>query len=282
MKPALFSYHAPPTLGEALALLNQLEDSLPLAGGQSLIPLLNLRLARPSHLVDLGGIEEIRWVEANSDHVSVGAMTTHRTVERHPDVIRHFPLLARAVGHVGFPAIRSRGTIGGSLAHADPAGELPLIALVSGAEITLEGPSVKRVVPADEFFVSHFTTVRRSDEIVTRVKFPVWPTAGFSEFARRSGDFAIVAAAIVARLEAGVVSEARIGVAGIGVRPLRLAAAEEALLDAPLSEATADLAAAAAAEAVDPLGDIHGSPEFRRRLVATQVRNAVLDAGRNQ
>lgn len=277
MKPAPFSYHAPATIGEATGLLARLDTSLPLAGGQSLIPLLNLRLVRPSHLVDLAGLADLRWVEANANHVSVGAMTTHRTVERHSGVIRHFPLLARAVSYVGFPAIRSRGTVGGSLAHADPAGELPLVALITGAEISLEGLSTARVVPADEFFVSAFTTVRRSDEIVTRVKFPVWPTAGFSEFSRRSGDFAIVAAAVVARLEAGVVAEARIGVAGIGDRPLRVSAAEGALVGMPIGEVAADLAATAAARAVDPLGDIHGSPDFRRRLVATQVRKAVLD-----
>ncbi len=277
MKPPSFSYHAPTTLDEALDMLSGLEGALPLAGGQSLIPLLNLRLAHPDHLVDLSSIPGLQGVATSPDHVVIGAMTTHRTLER----LARPALLAEAVSCVGFPAIRTRGTLGGSLAHADPAAELPLASLVLDAEIRLQGRGSDRMVAAEDFFLGHYTTARRPDELVTQTRYPTRPRGwGFSEHARRTGDYAVVVAAVTFTERQGAAVDWRVGLAGVADRPVRSAAAEAVLEGRRPDEAAAKEAGEAAAASIEPLPDIHGSTRYRQRLVGVQVHRAVLAAAR--
>lgn len=277
MKPPPFEYHSPLTIDEALTLVGELDGALPLAGGQSLIPLLNLRLAYPRHLVDLGRIPGLRHNEVSGGMVHVGAMTTHQSVQR--SLGDDLPLLAEAVSHVGFPAIRARGTLGGSLAHADPAGELPLVSLVLGAEIVLRSAHGKRSVASSDFFLGPYTTARQPDELITEIGFPefsgMW---GFSEFARRTGDYALVACAVTFHLEDGHMVNARIGLAGVADRPLRIGTAEDTLEGRPPEPTVLAEAATIASSSIDPLSDIHGSREYRRRLIEVMVTRALSQA----
>jgi len=279
MKPPPFTYHAPTTLAEATELLHGLDEALPLGGGQSLVPLLNLRLAHPRHLVDLSGVGELRSIEVSDITVTVGAGIRHRELET---LAGELPLVAEAARHIGHPAIRNRGTLGGSLAHADPAAELPLVALVLDATIHLRSVAGSRSVPAGEFLVGHYTTARRADEVVTAVTFPrhrgPW---GFAEFTRRTGDFALVAAAIVAEVDGGAVRSCRVGLGGVDGRPVRIEAAETLLAGRPLDRAAGEEAGAAVAETVQPVADVHGSAAYRRRLARVLVRDAVAAAGRS-
>jgi aerobic carbon-monoxide dehydrogenase medium subunit len=277
MKPPPFEYHSPRTIDEALTLMGQLDGALPLAGGQSLIPLLNLRLAYPRHLVDLGRIPELDSHEVSGDVVRVGAMTTHHSVQR--SLADDLPLVSEAVRHVGFPAIRARGTLGGSLAHADPAGELPLVSLVLEAEIILKSAHGERSVGSADFFLGPYTTARRADELVTEVRFPlssgVW---GFNEFARRTGDYALVACAVALEMEDGQIKSARVGLAGVSDRPIRVEAAETSLEERPAEPTVLTEAASTTASSIEPLSDIHGSSDYRRRLVEVTVSRALSQA----
>jgi CO/xanthine dehydrogenase FAD-binding subunit len=278
MKPAPFTYHAPSTIDQATALLGNLaDDATLLAGGQSLIPLMNLGLARPNNVIDLAGIASLQDLTSTEAGVVIGAMATQRQVEKSPAVHEGAPMVADALKMVGFRPTRNRGTVVGSLTHADPAAELPMVALALDAKIRLVSKDTERSVAAEEFFVSYFTTERRADEIVTDVFFPNrfrgW---GFAEFRRRTGDFAIVAAA-VARERSG---EYRIALGGVSDRPVRAKSAEALLLGRNVDVELAERAARAAAQEVEPLGDIHASTDFKRRLLVPIVRSAVLDAAR--
>ena len=217
MKPAEFAYCAPGTLEEARSLLAEHGyDAKLLAGGQSLVPLMNLRLARPAVLVDLNRVDELAFVESGGEAVRIGAMTRHHTVATSPEIKRASPLLANAAGHIGCRAIRHRGTMGGSLAHSDPASELPCVAVTQGAEVHISGTGGERTIRADQLFLGHMTTTLAPDEIVSSVTFPhIRPDEGwgFREFARKVGDFAVVMAAAVLR-----VADGRVVSAGIGLR----------------------------------------------------------------
>jgi len=276
MKPAPFVYHAPSTIDQATALLVELGGSaVPLAGGQSLIPMMNLGLVRPRDLVDLSKIPQLHGIESTTDEVVIRAMVTQRQAETSDVVTSGIPLLAHAITLIGFRPTRTRGTVVGSLTHADPAAELPIVALALDARIRLISQTAERTVSADEFFVSYLTTVRQPSEIVVDVtfsrRFRSW---GFAEVQRRTGDFAIVAVAVAMESNRHM----RIALAGVSDRPVRSIAAEEALNGGPLDEAAAERAGRAAAEEAEPLGDIHGSSDYRRRLIAPTVRRAVLDA----
>ncbi len=286
MKPAPFSYHAPGTVDEAVALLDRLGDEAKvIAGGQSLVPLMALRLARFDHLVDLNPLDELRYVRVGDDVLSVGAMTVQATLERSPVVAGAAPLLARAARHVGHFQIRNRGTIGGSCAHADPAAELPAVAVTLDAEFELIGPRGVRRVAAGDFFESTFMTALAPDEIVAAVHFPVWTgRVGFAirEFARRHGDFALAGAlGAVALDDAGRVSRAAIGLLALDRTPRRATAAEQALVG---GADVAEVAALALADA-DPPSDVHADADYRRRvgtkLVAEAVTAAIEEAGRD-
>ena len=279
MKPPRFAYHAPQTLREALATLTEFGDeAVVLAGGQSLLPMLNLRLSNPGHVVDLGSVPGLDAVAVRNGSLEVGGMVTHRRMERDPIVGQVAPLAQRAASHIGYPAIRNRGTVGGSLAHADPAAEWPIVVLALDGEIQLASARGCRTVSGEDFFRSTFTTAKRNDEVVTSVRLSTrfarhW---GFSEFQRRVGDFATVAVAVGCVIESGRVREARVAIAGAIERPLRCREAEQALIaGTPEPEQNA---AAAARDAIDPVSDCHGSSAFRKRLVFAETLRAATQA----
>ncbi|WUH99959.1 xanthine dehydrogenase family protein subunit M [Spirillospora sp. NBC_00431] len=273
MKPAGFAYHAPRSLGECLDLLvRHGEDAKLLAGGQSLVPLMNLRLARPEVVIDLGRVEGLSGLRLREGFLEIGPMVRHADVAGSELVAANCPLLAAASAVIGYPAIRNRGTIGGSLAHADPAAELPCVAVTLDAEFEVTGPRGSRTIPAAEFFLSHFVCALEADEVLTAVRVPVQTqrTWGFEEFARKSGDFALSAVAVDLATNAGAVPRIRIGVAGLGPRPLRATATERTLSSTP----PADVVAADVGRAVrDEIGGQTSDAE-RRHLVETLVARA--------
>jgi aerobic carbon-monoxide dehydrogenase medium subunit len=276
MKPPPFDYIAAATIDEALdALAEGGEDAKVLAGGQSLIPLMSLRLARPSLLVDISRVGDLGEIERRNGSLTIGATVCHRRVERSDEVRASVPLIADAMPLVGHVAIRTRGTIGGSLAHADPAAELPAVALALGATFTARSRDRgERTIEADEFFQGYFTTALAVDEILTAVSFPVaGPNSGFAieEVARRHGDFAMVGAAVAVTVADGAVTDARVAMINAAERPVRATAAENALRD---GASFADAAAAAVAE-LDPSGDLHASPEYRKKVAAVCVRRGL-------
>jgi carbon-monoxide dehydrogenase medium subunit len=284
MKPAPFEYHAPTTPEEAVELLAALGDGAKvLAGGQSLVPMLALRLAVFEHLVDLGRIPSLRGIERRNGSLRVAAATTQAAVERSTEVARDVPLLARAMPLIGHFQIRARGTIGGSIAHADPAAELPAVALALDAELEVLSTSGSRTVPAAEFFTGLWSTAVRDDELLTAVTFPVWDgRCGFAvrEFARRHGDFAIAGAAVAVELDDdGRVRRGGIGLFGHGSTPERPAVAEAVLTGARVDEVDVDVVAGLAVSELDVVpSDLHGSSDYRRRVGAVVVADALRAA----
>jgi len=289
MKPAPFEYHAPRTLSEAVSLLRDLgEDTKVLAGGQSLVPMMALRLARFDHLVDLNRVGELAGVERRDGTLRVGALVRQARIERDRTVAEAVPLMAKATPLIGHFQIRNRGTIGGSLAHADPTAEYPAVALALDAKLELASAAGTRVVPASEFFVSTFMTAAEADEVLTAIRFPVWAgRCGFAveEVARRLGDFALTGAACGVELDdSDRIARAAIGMFGMGSTPLRASEAEKALTGNPATGADVAEAGRAAAAESDPPGDIHASAAYRRAVggvvVARALRAAIEEARR--
>jgi len=282
MKLPYVEYEAPTTVTEAVGLLAEHEDEATiLAGGQSLIPLMALRLARPGVLVDINRLSELSLVTVTDGRVTIGAMTREYVAEDSATVADTVPLLAAALPLIGHEAIRSRGTIGGSLAHADPAAELPAVALALDAEFVVRSMSGDRVVPASEWFQGYLATSRRPDELLTEVRFPVaGPGTGvaFEEVARRHGDFAIVGVAVSLTLTDDVISDARLAFAGIGDVPVRAADAEGLLTGQRPSAELFDEAARVATAGIDPPADLNGSSEYRKKVAATLVRRGLQAA----
>jgi aerobic carbon-monoxide dehydrogenase medium subunit len=285
MKLPEVEYEAPTTVAEAIELLAEHGDEASvLAGGQSLIPLLALRLARPAVLIDINGIDELSGVSAADGHVAIGATTREYVAEESATVADTLPLLAAALPLIGHEAIRSRGTIGGSLAHADPAAELPAVARALDAEFVVRGPSGMRVIPAAQWFEGYLTTSRRPDELLAEVRFPAArPGTGvsFHEVTRRHGDFAIVGLAASLVLSGGVISDARLAFAGVSDVPVRAAAAEELLAGERPSTELFDEAARRATEYLDPPADLHGSSDYRKTVAATVARRGLRAAADN-
>ncbi|MGV9675917.1 FAD binding domain-containing protein [Nocardia sp. NPDC003482] len=289
MKPAVFEYHAPATTDETVALLAEFGDEAKLlAGGQSLVPMLALRLAAFEHLIDLRGLDELRGIESTPDAVRVAATTTHAEVGRSAEIRGRVPLLNRATPLIGHFQIRNRGTLGGAVAHADAAGEYPTVALTLDAEIETLSPRGRRVIPAAEFFTGMWTTAMEPDELLTGVVFPVWRgRCGFAieEFARRSGDFAMAGAAVAVRLDAdSQVERCAIGLFGLAPTPVRASGIEAEVTGRAVAEVDpAELGRAATAALSSVTGDVHGSAAYRRRLGATMMarawRRAVEEAG---
>ena len=275
MKPSSFSYHAPTRVEEATALLAEHGDGAKvLAGGQSLVPMLSLRLAAFEHLVDLNKVAGLSSIERSNGHLRVGAIVRQATAEHSPDVAAAAPLLARALPHIGHFQIRNRGTVGGSIAHADPASELPAVALALDATIEAAGPGGTRTIAASDFFVSTWQTALADDEILSAVQFPVWgPGSGFAveELTRRHGDFALVGAVVGVQVSGASVTKASIGLFGVGPTPLRAADAEAALL----SGVDAAEAGRIAATGISPVDDIHASGAYRTHVTAVIVRRAI-------
>jgi carbon-monoxide dehydrogenase medium subunit len=284
VKPPPFEYHAPSSTPEALALLNELgTDAKVLAGGQSLVPLLSLRLARPAHLIDINGLQpEIGQIRTDNDGVAIGAMTRQRAAERSSLIAERCPLLAEALPLIGHPQIRNRGTIGGSLAHADPASELPAVAMVLDADLVVRSSRGERTVKADAFFVSMLTTALEPDELLVEVRLPAWPSgAGWSyqEISRRHGDFAMVGIACLVRLDQdGSIAEARLAYTGAAPTPVRARAAEQVLTGQQPSLDTFDAAAERAISVLDPLDDVHATAAYRRHVARVLTRRALQTA----
>jgi carbon-monoxide dehydrogenase medium subunit len=283
VKPAAFEYHRPSSAAEAVELLAELEDARPLAGGQSLVPMLALRLARFEHLVDIGRIEEMAGVERRDGSLWIGSITTQAAIERHPLVAEAVPLLARATAHIGHLQIRSRGTLGGSLAHADPAAEYPAVALALGAHLEAQSRRGRRSIAAEEFFAGLWETALDDDELLTGVSFPVWSgRCGFAveEMARRHGDFALAGAAVAVELDSeDRVARCGIGLIGLGSSALRAVAAERAMSGGGVTGLDTEAIGQLAMADLDAVpSDVHGSSDYRRRVGAVVVARALGSA----
>jgi carbon-monoxide dehydrogenase medium subunit len=280
VKPAPFAYHRPAALGEAFDLLDRYgDDARILAGGQSLVPALNMRLATPAALVDINRLPGLAAIRAEGGDLAIGALARHEAVERSPLVATRAPLLAAAMPHVGHVAIRSRGTIGGSLALADPAAELPACAVALDATIVAARRDRRRSIPAAEFFRGVYSTALEPGEILAEVVIPVRPGPAwrwhFDELARRHGDFALAGIAALARLEGGAIHDLRLVFFGVGAAPVRARAAERALMDAAGKPDAMDAARRALDGDLDPPGDVHGSPALRRHLAGVLLGRAI-------
>ncbi|MAG32576.1 MAG: molybdopterin dehydrogenase [Deltaproteobacteria bacterium] len=287
MKPAQFEFAAPDTLTEAISLLQQHEegDVKIIAGGQSLLPLLSMRMARPEFLVDLNRIAELRYIRLEGDWLAIGAMTSKRDVERSELVRERQPALLAATQLVGHQQIRNRGTVGGSMAHADPAAEYPALALALGAELQAVGPAGERRIAAEDFFQSYLMTALEPTEVLTEVRIPVLePATGWSflEVARRHGDFALGGAAATVRLDSkGDFSDVRLVLFGVSAASLRLREVEQLLTGQPPSETLFREAGDRASQGIeDPLSDVHASAEYRRHLAGVLTIRALEEATR--
>ena len=278
MKPPPFTYSVPTTVADAVALLVEHAEEEPrvLAGGQSLVPLMNFRLAQPGHLVDLRRVTGLDTLRLDGDHLVVGAMVRQATAERSPEVALAAPLLAEALGHVAHPPVRHSGTVVGSIAHADPAAELPAVALALDAEMTVVGPQGERRIPAGEFFLGPFTTALAPEEILTEVRLPRFPGGyAFVEFARTHGNFAVVGVAALVAVEDGRVSRAAVAASGVAPTPVRLAAAEEALVGMTGDDTAVEAAVDAATAGLDPAGDVHASAATRTDIARVCLREGI-------
>ena len=282
MIPAKFDYVRPGSLDEAVrALAGGGDDAKVIAGGQSLLPLLRLRLAYPELLVDVGGIGELRGVTDTGDALVIGARTTHYQLTRDPLVAEHAGLLAEATRTVADPAVRHRGTLGGALAHGDPAGDLPAVVLALDAVLVARGPDGEREIPAAEFFVDYLTSALEPDEILTAIRIPkTGPEWGFryEKFHRTAQSWATVGVAALVRRSNGSVAEARIGLTNMGATPVRARAAEEAAAGAAASRDALRAAAQNAAEGTRPPGDLHGAPDYRQHLARVLTGRALAAA----
>jgi CO/xanthine dehydrogenase FAD-binding subunit len=282
MKPVAFRYHAPATVDEALGLLAQHGgEAKLLAGGQSLMPLLNFRLSRPAVLIDLNAIPGLAYIREADGHVRLGAMTRQRVIEFSPVVARRLPLLLEATTLVGHLPIRTRGTIGGSLAHADPSAEYPAVVTALEGTVVARSPRGERTLRPAELFQSYLTTSLGHDEILVEVRLPAMPTGAgyaFEEFSRRHGDFALVGIAAMLVGDGSRCSVARLATAGAGPVPIRLRSAEEILERDGLSDAAIDATARRAAELVQPDSDIHASAAYRRNLTRVLTGRALRRA----
>lgn len=282
MKPAAFDYHRVSDVEEAVELLTELgPEAKVLAGGQSLVPMMNFRLARPSALVDIGRIPGLDYIRRSGDRLHIGALTTHRAVEvcRDPGLLDGFSVLARAARWIGHYPIRCRGTFGGSVAHGDSTAEWCLLAVLLDANVVLQGPAGRREMPASEFFLGFFSTAAEHSEVVVEVVFPrPAPQSALLEHSQRQGDFAVVAAAVDVDVEEGVCRSARIVLGGVDPLPVRMTDAEDSLVGTSLDEHARNEAGKLAAAACDPASDGHGSADYRRSLAAAMVSRALVDA----
>jgi len=282
MKLPPFEYACPTSISEAVALLASHDgEAKPLAGGQSLVPMMAFRVASPSLLVDLRKLAELRQIGITQDGVTLGAMVRWRDILEDARLKTAHPLLVAAVEHVAHYQIRNRGTVGGSIAHADPAAEMPGVVVTCDAQIAVMGKTGARTIAAGDFFLGPLMTALKPDEIITEIRLPAWPAKrrfGFQEFARRRGDFAMAAAAVLYDDDSGKARNAHVGVIGVADRPLRLPSVEAVLDGQKIDDAVIAKAEAAASAAVDPSDDIHSSGAYRKALVGVMVERALKDA----
>lgn len=283
VKPAAFKYRRANAVEDAIEQLAELgEDAKLLAGGQSLVPMMNFRLVRPSALIDITGIPELQYIEPHEEEgLKIGALTPHRWVElmEDPDVLEGFSVLKSAARWVGHFPIRTLGTFGGSIAHADPSAEWCMLAMLMDAEIVAVGPEGERVIPASDFFEGFFMTALQPDEMIVEVRFPKpAPQAAIQEFARRAGDFAIVSAAVSVDVRDGKCRSARIVLGGVSDVPLRVPEAERVLEGEDVSREAFEDAGTEAAKVIDPPSDVHGGADYRRDLSTVLIRRALTEA----
>lgn len=282
MKPATFDHLLPDSLTDALTMLAEhAPDARVLAGGQSLVPMMNFRLARPTVLVDLNKIPDLAYIRDAGDHLAIGAMTRERTIENSDLVRSATPLLHDATLHIGHLPIRSRGTIGGSISNADPAAEYPATVLALDAMLVAQSIRGERTIPAAAFFDGVMTTTLAADEILTEIRVPKAPPgsgAALVEIARRHGDFALAGVAAQIALDGDRVTDIRLAACGVGPGPIRLSEAENILRDGGLKDAALAAAGSAAADAADPDGDVHATAAYRRKLAGVVTRRAVEKA----
>jgi carbon-monoxide dehydrogenase medium subunit len=281
MKPPPFTYHAPASLAEALELLRSCENGRLLAGGQSLMPMMNMRYAQPDHVIDINNLSDLSYIREVGPHLEIGAMTRQREIEFSDLIAARCPILRDAVLQVGHRQTRNRGTIGGSLCHLDPAAELPLIAALYDATIVIAGAGGRREAPFSVFAQGFMTPGLASDEMVTAIRFPVWEAGtqyGFVEFARRHGDFALAAAAVTMRIgQDGRIGRIAVAVGGVGPIPLRLAEIEPLLQGKSPSSALFDEAAKSCA-GLEAMDDVHAPASYRRHLAGVVLKRALAAA----
>jgi carbon-monoxide dehydrogenase medium subunit len=280
MIPAAFEYFMPTSVDEAVSLLREHADAKVLAGGQSLMPVLRLRLAAPESIVDIGKIDELRGVRDDGDALVIGAMTPHSTVQSDPLVNEHTKLISLATATIADPQVRHRGTFGGSLAHADPAGDLPAVAVALDASFEIAGPDGRRTVAAGDFFQGVFSTALAEDELLVEIRVPKYTGWGahYEKFNRVAQQWSIVAVAAAVRLDGDSIAEARVALTNMGSTPIRAIAVEDALIGRPATAEAVREAAARAADGTSPVTDLNGDAEYRRHLASVLTRRAVLAA----
>jgi aerobic carbon-monoxide dehydrogenase medium subunit len=277
-----FEYHCPGSLNEAVTLLAELgDDAKILAGGQSLLPVMALRLGTPPHIIDIGGLTELADITVGSDGVTIGATVRHRAAETSDDIARHAPLVAAALPHVGHRAIRTRGTILGSIAHADPAAEMPAVCLATGATMVARSVDGEREIAAADFFEGYLTTVLHDNEILTHVRFPAWPaTAGAAvvEISRRHGDYALVGLACKVDVTEGEITSAALSFLGVSGTPVRVTKAEQSLVGKPPGDTVFATAADIVTATLKPGDDIHATANYRRHIAGVLTRRGLAEA----
>ncbi len=280
MIPAAFEYFRPTTVDDAVALLSEHSDAKVLAGGQSLMPVLRLRLAAPDTIIDLAKVEGMQGVRDDGDALVIGAMTPHSTVQSDPLVGEHARLISLATATVGDPQIRHRGTFGGSLAHADPAGDLPAVAVALDASFVIAGPGGRRTVSSADFFQGVFSTALADDELLVEVRVPKYTGWGahYEKFNRVAQGWSIVSVAAAVRLDGDTIAEARVGLGNMGSTPIRATAVEDLLIGRPATAEAVREAAARAADGTSPVTDLNGDADYRRHLATVLTRRAVLAA----
>jgi aerobic carbon-monoxide dehydrogenase medium subunit len=281
--PAAFDYHPATSVDEAIALLQQYGDEAKLlAGGHSLLPTMKLRLAQPGHLIDLGRISGLSYIREDGGVVTVGAMTRYVDIERSEVLKKHFALLPEGVAQIGDPQVRNRGTIGGSIAHSDPAADTPGIVLALRADIVAKGPNGVRTIKADDFFMDLFQTALQPDEVITEIRFPKPPVhtgSAYTKLANKASHYAVVGCAAVITLDSnGTCTSASVVITGASVKPTRASTVEAGLVGKKLDEATIANAASHAADGLEVVSDIHGSQEYRAQMAVVLARRVVARA----
>jgi carbon-monoxide dehydrogenase medium subunit len=279
MYPAAFEYHAPATVKDALKLLGKLDDAKLLAGGHSLVPMMKLRLAQPKHLIDLGKVKGLAGVKEGKGVIDVGAMTTHWDVESSKVIKARAPVVSETAAVIGDPAVRNKGTIGGSLAHADPAADMPATAIALGFEFVCEGAKGKRTVKVDDWFKGLLATALKDTEVLTQIRIPVWPAgsgACYMKFPHPASRFAVVGVCAALTVDKnGVCTKAGVGVTGAGTKAVRAKGVEAGLTGKTLDAATIEAAAQKAADGVDVQADLQGSVEYKAHLCRVFARRAI-------
>lgn len=282
MIPNVFQYHAPHTVDEAIGLLTDYaDDAKLLAGGHSLLPMMKLRFAEPEHLIDLNGIEALRGIRINGTMIHIGAMTTENALIHSEPLAKHCPLLPEAARNISDPQVRNRGTIGGDIAHGDPANDHPALMLACGAEFVIQGPGGRRLVAAEDFFFGTYWTALEEDEVMTEIRIPSFrPGTGsaYAKLKRKQGDWATAAAAVVLRLEGDTCVEARIALTNLGPTALNVTDAAAALTGRPIDEVAVETAAEQAAAITDPAEDLRGDAEYKRAMAGEMTRRAIGQA----